>query len=202
MEKIINYKLKDFFLLTDIKQAEDYLSILTNLNPLKEIKNPRFRWYKRKESQIIRIPSLLELKFGEVAQIRNSFSIGNIEGIIECVMILTKLNRIEILNFTIVTFYGIISSIKKDLERISNMEFNELSSDDDDINLEIVRASERLARYGIINAFENLSGGDITKWKEIEQIPFMQVFTKLSLDNTKSTIQKEVSELQKKQLRK
>lgn len=202
MEEIINYKLKDFFLLTDIKQAEDYLSILSNLNPLKEIKNPRFRWYRRKQTKFIRIPSILEMKFGEVTQIRNSFSSGNIEGIIESVMILTKLKRIEILNFTIVTFYGIISSIKRDLERISNMEFNELSSDEDDINLEIVRAGERMSRYGVLNVFDNLSGGDITKWKEIEQIPFMSVFTKLSLDNTKSAIQKEISELQKKQMKK
>ncbi|MBC5836784.1 hypothetical protein [Flavobacterium muglaense] len=202
MEKIVNYKIKNFFIIQDYKLIVDYLSILDNLNPLRQIQNPKYKWYKIKESKTIQIPSILELTFGEVTEIRNSFGSTDIESIIDSVMMLTKLKRNEVLNFTIIQFYGIISSIKADLIQIQNMEFNELSNDEDDINVELTNANERMSKYGILNVFDNLSNGDITKWNKIEKMQYLTVFTKLSLDNTKAKIQKEISELQKKQIKK
>jgi hypothetical protein len=197
METIINYKIKDFFQLKDEKVVSDYLMFLELLNPLNEIANPNYKWYKRSAKKL-QIKPVISLTFGDVAEIRNNFNTSEIYGIIDSIKKVTDLTDKQVLNFTITTFYGIISYIKSELFNIVNMENNALYNDDFDINLEAVNANERMGKFGVLNLIDSLAKEDILKWKEIEKLPYLTVFTKLVMDNEKHKIQKEITELQKK----
>lgn len=197
MEKITNYKMKDFLKLDDEVLITNYLVVLDNLNPIKTVTKPIAN-ERKKTLEIINIQSVNSLSFGEVTNIRRVFNNPTIEEIFECVGNVTGLEEKDILNFTIIDFYGIISSIKHDILEISNMESNELYSDDFDIGLVTVRANERMSRFGILNTINSLAGDDVTKWEAIEKLPYMVVFTKMIMDKERADIQRELAELQKK----
>jgi hypothetical protein len=194
---MINYKLSEFLQIKDEKLIQDYLVFLEYLNPLKEINNPRNKWYKRNKSKV-QIKAVRELSFGDVTTIRNYFNEASIDSIIESVKMVSCLEYKHIINFTILEFYGIISYIKSELIDITNMELNELTDDSFDINLEAVNAKARMGRFGVLNTIDSLAKEDILKWEAIQNLPYMTVFTKLMMDNTKNNIQAEIAELQRK----
>lgn len=196
MEKIINYKIKDFFELQDENLVGDYLMILETLNPLKKISNPDYKWYK-KNPKSIEVKPVRSLTFGDVALIRNNFNSPSIETIIDAVKLVTGSKYKQILNFTIVEFYGIISYIKSELLDISNIEENELSDDYFDINAEVVNANKRMARFGVLNVIDSLTD-NVAQWEKIESMSYMTVLTKMIMNNEKNKIQREIAELQKK----
>ena len=200
MEALINYKLSDFLKLTSEETIQDYLVVLDLLNPLNEIPNPTYKWFN-KQPKTLNIKSIKDLSFGDVSIIRNNFNNASIETIFDSIKMILNVQDKEILNFTIQTFYGIINNIKNELVEITNMEINELtddSFDENDSNLLAVNANERMSRFGVLNIIDSLAKEDILKWELIEQLPYMTVFTKLMIDKTKSTIHKDISELQRK----
>lgn len=200
MEALINYKLSDFLKLTSEETIQDYLVVLDLLNPLNEIPNPTYKWFN-KQPKTLNIKSIKDLSFGDVSIIRNNFNNASIETIFDSIKMILNVQDKEILNFTILTFYGIINNIKNELVEITNMEINELtddSFDENDSNLLAVNANERMSRFGVLNIIDSLAKEDILKWELIEQLPYMTVFTKLMIDKTKSTIHKDISELQRK----
>lgn len=197
MEKITNFKIKDFFI-QDAQLIQEYLEILDHLKPATGIENPNWT-EENEEPKIIQITQARLLSFGEVSHLRNLFQMGTIEAVIESISLTTKLKVNDVYELTIIDFYGAIASIKEELISISIMEENELVDDDDfDIHLEAVRANERMSRFGILNTINSLAGDDITKWDIIEKLPYMTVFTKLVMDKVRYNIQKELDELQKK----
>jgi hypothetical protein len=197
MEKITNYKIKDFFRLKDEKVVSDYLAVLDCLNPLKEMRNPNYRWYKM-NSKVLHIKAVRMLTFGEVTEIRNNFNQPSIESIIGAIRIVTQLKDKDIMSFTILQFYGIISYMKSELIDITNMEANELNDDSFDINVEAVNAKQRMGRFGVLNIIDSLAKENVLQWETIEKLPYMTVFTKLIMDNEKNKIQQEIAELQRK----
>ncbi|KIO50955.1 hypothetical protein [Flavobacterium hibernum] len=200
MEKIINYKIKDFFQLQDESLVYDYLMILDLLNPLKEIKNPNYKWYKKtseKNSKTIKIIAVREMSFEDVTNIRENFNQPSIFTMIDSVKIITGLKDKDILNFTITQFYGIISYMKSELIEINNMETNELFDDSFDVIVEAVNAKQRMGKFGVLNVLDSLANGNLLQWEAIEKLPYMTVFTKLRMDNEKNKIQSEIAELQK-----
>jgi len=201
MEKITNYKVKDFFRLQDENIVSDYLMILDCLNPLKEISNPNYKWYKRNAKKL-RIKPVKELSFGEVTTIRNNFNQPTIYTIIDSIKTVTDLTDKQVINFTILQFYGIISYMKSELMEITNMENNELVDDSFDINVEAVNAKQRMGRFGVLNVIDSLAKENILQWEAIEKLPYMTVFSKLVMDNEKNKIRQEIAELEKKQLSK
>ena len=201
MEKIINYKLKHFLQLQNVETINQYLTVLEHLQPISEVANPAKKWYNR-QPKLIKIPPVKSLTFGEVTNIRQYMNEGTIEGVIEGVSIVTKIKKKLIYNFTIVPFYGIINSITQQLIELANMEYNELHSDDDDIVMIEAQASERMAKYGTLNIIDSLAEGDILRWKEIEKLPYMVVFTKLMMDKTRADIMKDVRKIQERKNKK
>lgn len=201
MEVIIDYKIKDFFRITDIDLLQEYLVVLDLLQPLKIIKNPKAKWYNKKP-KTLEIKSVKELKFGEVITIRNNFNDGNLKSIVESVAMVTGMKENQILRFTITQFYGIISFIKEELSNITNMEINELTDDSFDYNLEQVNAKGRMEKFGIFNTIDNLANENILDWEKVLEIPYMTVFTKLKMDFERNKIQQELVELQKEKSKK
>lgn len=200
MEALINYKLSEFLNLNNEETIQDYLVVLDLIRPLNKITNPRYKWYN-KQPKTLEIKSIKELSFGDVSVIRNNFNNPTIETIFDSIKMILNTKDKEILNFTILTFYGIINNMKNELVEITNMEINELtdeSFDENDSNLAAVNANERMSRFGVLNIIDSLAKEDILKWESIEKMPYMTVFTKLMIDKTKSTIHKDINELQRK----
>jgi len=203
MEKIINYKFYEFLQIEDVELIEKYIIILDMLNPLSQIKNPKYNKFKfwQKEPKEIEVKSLLNLSFGDVTTVRNNFYQPTIENIIESIEMVTGVEKKEIIKFTILEVYGIINKIKEDLETIQNMELNELSSEEDDIDLITVNANGRMAKFGVLNTIDAIAKGDLTKWNEVEKLPYLTVFTKLMMDKEKNAIEKEIADNQRKKLK-
>ena len=201
MEKVTNYKIKDFLKIKNEELISQYSAILELLQPIKEIDNPDYNWFKRSPKKIM-VKEVKSLSFGEVSILRNNLNEPILENIFESVKIVTGLDEKLIWDFTIIDFYSILCGIKEDLITLSHMEANELSNDDVDVHMEMVNASQRMSRFGVANPINSLAGDDITKWGEIEKLPYMTVITKLIMDKEKAAIQNEVRELQQKQQQK
>lgn len=197
MDKLINYKVKDFFKLEDEELVGDYLAILEVLNPLNEIPNTKYHFYN-KEAKTVQIKGVNDLSYGEVTTIRELLNEGSIESIIEIVKMISGLTEKQILKFTIFQFWGIISFIRSEIERISIIEENELADESFDINVEAVNAKQRMAKFGILNIIDALANNDVLKWQEIQDLPYMTVLTKMIMDKEKNKIQSEIQELQRK----
>lgn len=197
MEEIINYKLSEFLQIKDTKLIEEYLVLLDLLSPLKVINNPNYHWYNKQPKTLNNKP-IKELSFGDVTTIRNYFNDASIQGIIESIKMVIDLRDKDIINLTILEFYGIISLMKTELMELNNMEINELSDDSFDINVEAVNAKGRMGKFGVLNVIDSLAKEDILRWELIEKLPYMTVFTKLMMDNEKNKIQSEIAEIQRK----
>ena len=200
METLIDYKLKDFLQLKDESRIRDSLFILELLKPLRIIKNPKKRFWNR-EPRTIEIGPVRDLLFCDVTNIRHAFNDGSTDAILEAVELATGLSRKQLLRLRISQFYGLLAAIKEDVIAIHHMEESELSDVNFDINLELVNAKERMARYGTLNILDSLANGDILRWQEIEKLPYMTVFTKLKMDREKSNIQHEITQIQKQKLK-
>jgi hypothetical protein len=199
MEAIIDYKVKDFLKLQDWELVTNYLTVLELLKPLKTIPNPNYNKYKfwdKKTFKIIEIKDKHSLLFGEVAELRMNFNLKSIESVFDSLKLVTGLSDKQINGFTITTFYGIINNIKQELIEMSNMEINTLTDENPDINLEQVNANARIKKFGVFNTIDSLAKEDVLKWDEINKLPYMTVFTKLSMDKVKNDIQKELKEIQ------
>jgi hypothetical protein len=197
MEKIINYKLNEFLKLNDELLIQEYSAILEHLRPLKELSNPRARWYNKKPKKL-QVKAIRELSFGDVTLARTLYNEQQNEGVFQIIKMITGLEEKEVLGLTILEFYGIISYIKQELTEINNLELNELQDDSFDFNLEAVNANKRMSRFGVLNIINVLAKEDVLRWSEIEKLPYLTVFTKLLMVKEKNNIQRELAELQKK----
>jgi len=193
MEKITNYKFKDFIKLKDSEKVESYLNLLEILNPATEIVDPKFRIGKSKKIKLKRVRDLL---FGQVTNIRTNLSIPTIESMIEMIMLVTGLKKKECYSIRILDFYAVLAAITAQIIELSDMEANELGSEESDLDEAL--ANERMAKFGILNIINSLAGDNILRWSEIEKLPYMVVFTKLKMDKEKSAIQKQMMESQKR----
>ena len=177
--EIVNYKLKDFIRMK-IELIEEYASALTFIEPI-ETKKELF---------------YMPLRF--VDFVKTHLASDNIEDILEIIGQLTDRTHEEVLEIRVVEFYRTLKGIKKQLEEIIKLEKDRLSGNAVDFRWEAVNGSERLAPFGIFNTLDNLSGGDITKWDEIHDMPYDKVFTKLFMDTVRADIEIEKSKIKHK----
>lgn len=200
MEAIIDYKLKDFLRITDLRLINEYYFYLDLLRPVKEILNPSYHKWKiwdKKQSKTIKIKSLRDIKFNQVIEVRHHFNGNDIYKILKSIELVTGCTSKQILDFTITQAYGIINYIKQELFTIAEME-KLLIDDGDDNHLEAINAYARMAKFAEFNTIDSLAKGDILKWEEIGELPYKMVFTKLMMDKEKHNIQKELDERQKR----
>lgn len=176
MESIENFKLKDF-LKQDIELINSYLPFLEIVPPTET-------------------NSLFECSLQIVENCRNSLLNSNIDTLVEIIASIQKCKTKDIYSMPIITFYGVFNSIKNQLEEIINAEKNSLTSSHTNAKFEQVSGSKRLQKFGIYNNLNNLAKGDILKFKEILELPYSLVFTKLFLDKTNSDIEHDMNQIQ------
>ncbi|MEJ4088228.1 hypothetical protein [Galbibacter orientalis] len=181
------YTFKEFLNLSDAELIDSYLFILEALKPLKTLNNNPLK-------------ELINLSFGEVISAKLSLTQPTKEGLIELIKIVSELTEDEIENLSIYTFYGVLNSLKEQIIAINEMEENNLVSKHTSVEWEMVDGSRRLSKYGVLNTIDKLAGGDILKYKDIEELPYQLVLSKLMLDTTKGDIEKDMSDLKLKKV--
>lgn len=170
---MIDYKVKDI-ISKDAEEVQDVLSLVRYIKPAEDVRE------------------VFKMRFVDVNNLKEF--LGRNETIKAVMLVLDK-PRSEVINMRVTTFFPILNNIVKQVEGILKAEERGLSSDVVDFKWEAVRGSERLAKYGYYNTLDDLSGGDITKWEEIRQLPYNEVFLKLLLNKDKAQLEREMSEI-------
>lgn len=176
MKEIINFKLKEF-LTQDPELIQKYILALQYLKPVQT---------KRE---------VFHLKLKHVEFIKQNLYSSEDSELIKIVGIVQKVKVKDVLEMPIVEFFGIVSSVKEQVNRIAKAEDNTLAPTEINFKWEAVNGDERMSRFGIYNTLENLSGGDILKYKAIMNLPYSEVFTALFMKKTSSELQKEMDKI-------
>lgn len=175
MDEIINYKLKDF-----LEQDEDLILEYSNILKLIEPTPTKHQ--------------LHEMTLREVESIK--VIINDPEHLPEVFNYFQGDDKIE--NIKIVEFYGIINSITNQLENLLRMETRELVSEHTDFKWEAVDGSQRISKLGILPMIDNLALGNILKYEEILNLPYMTVFNNLRMKRILKDIQHDMDKIKTK----
>lgn len=175
---ITNYKLIEFF-----NQPPELIEKYTiALRYVKPLKTEREVYY---------------MKLKHVEMIKEVLSSGNDRDLIKVVSKVQKISKKKVLDIPIIKFFRIVNSIRDQLKVIVTAEENALTPSDIDIKWEAVGGSERMAKFGIYNTLESLSGGDALKYEKYMNMEYAEIFTVLFMRKTAADIRHEMQELEK-----
>ena len=172
--EIENFKLIDFF-----KQPPEliskYITILRYI-PAKKTKR-----------------AIFNMKLKHVEKIKQTINSDEDNDLIVIVSKVQKITEEAVFDLPIIEFFGIVSSIRGQMKVITAAEENGLTSSHTDFKWESVNGSERMAKFGIYNTLESLSGGDALKYKYYMNMNYYEIFTILLMRKTAADLQREMS---------
>lgn len=182
---IENFRLRHFF-----KQpqeiVEEYIYALQYLKPLKtkheifhlSLRNVEFikkALYSEDNNDLIKVVKIVQ-----------GFNEWNVFGIHISKPYL--FGTFRVLNLKIIEFFGIVSSIKKQISTIGRAEQSSLSSSEVNLKWEAVGGAEKMAKFGIYNNLDSLSNGDILKYSKIMELEYSEIFTVLYKRKTENEL--------------
>lgn len=179
MKEIFNFKLKEF-LKQDPELIREYILALQYLKPVKS---------KRE---------VFHLKLKHVEFIKQNLYSNEDSELIKIVGIVQKVKIKEVLEMKIVEFFGIVASVKEQLNRIAKAEDNTLSPTEINFKWEAVDGDAKMSKFGIYNTLNSLNGGTILNNKKIMNLPYSEIFTELLRMKTSSELQKEMDAIKTK----
>lgn len=159
---------------------EQYLIALRYLKPI-ETKQPVY-----------------EMKLKDVEFFKNNINASNDLQLIEIVAMVQNCTKEDVLDIKIIEFFGLINSIREQIKVIVTAEENALTPSEINIKWELVQGSERMAKFGIYNTLESLSGGDALKYEAYMEMSYSEIFTILLMRKTASDIQSEMNKIKTK----
>ena len=140
---------------------------------------------------------VFNMKLKHVELVKETLASGNDRDLIKVVAKVQKITKEEVLEMPIIEFFSIVNSIREQLKTIIKAEENALTPSKIDFNFEAVEGSERMAKFGIYNTLEALSGGDALKCQKYMNMEFAEIFTVLYMRKTSSDIREEMQEIEK-----
>lgn len=158
--KITNYTLKEFL----ERPREEIEKTVMILGYLKGINT--------------RVP-VMNLTFREVESIKKKIGSTNDKDLIDVVCIVEGVDSYNVMKMGIIRFFGVVNSIRKQIEQIANAEERGLSSDIIDKKWEAVEGSKVMERYGVYNSLMKLSNNDPTKFSDLMEMEYAEIFTVL-----------------------
>jgi hypothetical protein len=176
---IENYTLIDFLLQPE-KLIEEYIVALRYIKPVKTT------------------CEIFHMKLKHVEMIKENIDSGNDEDLLKIVAKVQKLERSEVVKMKIIEFFGILNSIREQLKVIVAAEENSLTPSQIDFKWEAVQGSERMAKFGIYNTLESLSGGDALKYKKYMNMNYSEIFTVLYMRKTTADLRQEMEQIKSK----
>lgn len=177
--EITNYKLIDFFN-QDRNLIDEYVVAL--------------RYIKAKETK----RELFHMKLKHVEMIKQTIGSGNDRDLIKVVSKVQKCTEKKVLDMKIIDFFGIVNSIKKQLQVIVKAEENALTPSDVNMKWELVRGSERMEKFGIYNTLDHLTGKKPHLYKVYMNMDYSEIFTILYKWKTEEDLQKEMNQIKTK----
>jgi len=176
IKEIENFKLGEF-LSKEASLIEQYISVLQYAKPVET---------KRR---------VFNMKLKEVEDIKKTIFGVNDSEIMRVVGLVQGVDSKGVRALTIIEFFGLINSIKSQVEEIVSAESSSLSPKHTNIKWEAVNGSERMAKFGIYNTLEILSGGDILKYEAIMNLEYADVFTVLKMKRTQEDLRHEMEQI-------
>jgi hypothetical protein len=170
---IKNYKLKDF-LVRNSKVIEEYIKVL--------------RYVPSRETE----KEVFHMKFKHVENIKENLN-SNQDG--ELIKIISKVQGCEIedvFEMPIIKFFGLVASVREQLDIILDAEERSLSSDTLNFKWEAVNGSERMSKFGLYNTLDILSEGDGLRHEEWLNEKYSKCFTVLLMKKTQKDLMREM----------
>ena len=148
------------------------------------------RYIKAKETK----RKVLLMKLKHVEYLKENVNSGNDLDLIKVVAKVQKCTKEIVLDMPIIEFFGILNSIREQIKVIVTAEVNALTPE---VNLkwDIANGAERMAKFGIYNTLESLSGGNALEYKAYMNMTYSEVFTILLMRKTSSDIQREMGDI-------
>jgi hypothetical protein len=155
---IENFKLIDFFNQPSELIAE-YMTVMKFLKASKTRKQ------------------VFNMKLKKVEFIKRCLNSGIDRDLIKMISKIEKISEEAVLEMPIIDFFGLVRSVKDQVELISRAEENGLSSSTIDVKWLAVNGSERMAKFGIYNTLDKLTGKKPHLYKKYMNMIYSEVFT-------------------------
>lgn len=115
------------------------------------------------------------------------------ESIVNMVELVYGLSNKKQMSILILEYFPALNFIMNGLQYISHLETVRLTAQEKE---ELVIAGiHKMRVYGDLNTIDQLAGGDLLKWSEVEKMPWQHVFTKLCMEKDRAEIQENYSEI-------
>ena len=177
--EIKNFKLIEY-LNQPPKLIEEYLIVLRYIKPIETKQEIHF------------------MSLRNVELIKTTIDSGNDLDLIEIISKVQNCTKEEVLDIPIIEFFGLLNSVRQQLEKIIAAEENALTPSEVNVKFEIVDGMKRMSKFGIYNTLESLSGGDALKYEAYMNMTYSEIFTILLMRKTASDIQNEMNKLKTK----
>lgn len=104
----------------------------------------------------------------------------------------------RVYNMPIIEFFGLVASVKEQLNTIHKAESNSLTPSEINLKWEMVEGDKKMSKFGIYNTLENLSGGNALKYKKYLNMEYSDIFTILLMRKTSSELKREMDSIKTK----
>lgn len=187
MEKIKTYTLREFLTL-DTNTIQKYIPVLSLVNPLQHFKSGKIRKIKHG------INSITELSWGEVSTLKKLIQTATIEDIAQAVQIVYKVK--DATKLDIFTFYGCANFIAKEIQKINEVEAERFSSLPTKHDLLFKEAGgDQLSKFSEIATLDNLAGGNVLLFDQIEKQPYLLIHYLLWYRHEKDNVNSQFQEM-------
>lgn len=176
---IENFTLKEF-LMQDTKLVNEYIVALSYLKPCKT---------KR---------TVFHMKLKHVELIKKKLYSGQDNDLIKIVGKVQGISKEEVIELPIIEFFRLMASIREQMEVIARAEESSLTPSEVNFKWAAVDGDKIMAKFGIYNTLESLSGGDALKYKKYMEMAYSEIFTILFMRKTASELAKEMDEIKTK----
>ncbi len=174
--EIENFKLKEFVTKPQ-DLIEEYLTIL--------------RYIKSTKTE----NDIFHMRLRDVENLKKWMEGDSDEDLLSAIALVQGCSEDEVQDYDIIKFFGVINSIKEQLDTIYSAEVGMMAGGYVNKKWEIVNGAERMAKFGIYNTLESLSGGDVTKYNTILDMKYSEVFTIIAMRKTASDLQYEMEQI-------
>ena len=175
-DSIKNYTLKEFS-----SQPQDIIEEYSNLLRFSTVIDTKNEIFK--------------MKLRDVDFIKSSLGSGDDAVLFDIIALVQGIKLVEVLKIRVVEFFGLLASITEQVERIITTESKVLTPANDNAKWELVEGGKKMAKFGIYNTLDSLSGGDITKYEQILDMPYDDIFTIMYMRTVRGDLDQEMQTL-------
>lgn len=179
IKEIDNINMLEFFSLPQIEMVQQY----NLLRMLKENDTLQGKTVVKMQQQ----------PYSAIVTLKKLYINQTPENITKMIELIFGLNHLQQMPIRITSYFPALNFILNGLQYIAHLENMRLASEEKE---ELVIAGiHKMRVYGDLTIIDQLAGGDLLKWSEVEKMPWQHVFTKLCMEKDRAEIQENYTEL-------